>query len=91
MGLFIFILSVSLIIDINFRELFYCIILSAINEDIIPPLNFESTVSASVPLVYCIYNPPSSKSKGLRFFSLGEKRAPYRPGSRYNAHFNVPR
>jgi hypothetical protein len=91
MGLFTFILSVSLIININSRESFHYIILSAINEGIIPPLNFEFTVFVFVPPVYCTHNSPSFKLEGLRSFSLNEKRAPYRPGSRCNAHSNAPR
>jgi hypothetical protein len=91
MGLFIFILSVSLTIDINFGELSYYIILSAINGNVIPLLNSESIASASILLIYYTYNPPSSKPKGLRSFSLSEKRAPYKPESKYSAHSNIPR
>jgi hypothetical protein len=91
MGLSTFIPSVFSIIDINSERSFYYIILSAINENIIPLLNSESTVSAFIPPVYYIYNLPSSKSEGLRSFSLGEKRVPYKSGSRYNAHFNTSR
>jgi hypothetical protein len=90
-GLFTFISSVSLTIDINFGGSFYCIILSAINRDIIPLLNSESTVSVFVSPICCTYNLPSSKPEGLRSFSLGEKRAPYRPKSRYSAYSNASR
>jgi predicted permease len=90
-GLSTFISSVFLIIDINFERLSYCIILFAINKDVIPLLNSESTVSAFIPPVYYIYNFSSSKSERLRSFSLGEKRVSYKPRSKYNAHFNVPR
>jgi hypothetical protein len=91
MGLFTFILSVSLTIDINFGGSFYYIILSAINGGVISLLNFESIVSVFIPPVCYIYNPPSSKPEGLRSFSLGEKRVSYRLRSRYSAYFNVPR
>jgi hypothetical protein len=90
-GLFTFISSVSLTININSGGLFYYIILSAINKSVISLLNSEFTVFAFVPLVCYIYNPPSFKPERLRYFSLNEKRAPYRFGSRYSAHFNIPR
>jgi hypothetical protein len=91
MNSFIFILFVFLTIDINSEKLFYYIILSAINKSIISLLNSEFTVSVSVPPIYYIYNLPSFKPEELRSFSLNEKRAPYRPGSKYNAHFNTSR
>jgi hypothetical protein len=91
MGLSTFIPSVFSIIDINFGGSFYCIILFAINGGVIPPLNSEFIVSAFVPLICCTHNLPSSKSEELRSFSLGEKRVPYRPGSKCSAHSNTPR